>query len=468
MKTAPAQIATALSPPLGLRVSRPMRRREALRLTLFSTAGLLAANHAPASDGSNPATGNPLPQPGALQPKAKSVIQVFLWGGMSHIDTWDPKPDAGYDYMGDLNHVLPTKVEGVQIGELFPNLAKQADKFSLVRSMTHHNNGHETAAYLVQTAHMPGERLAYPSIGAVFTLFKSKEYRGLIPPYIVLTQPQGRFSEEGFLGPRFKPFATGGDPNAPRFEVEGLSAKGVTEARQRSRRALRTELDTIGQAMAASTQLAVAADARKQAYELILGQGREVFDLSKEKPELRNQYGRHTFGQDCLAARRLVEAGVPYIVINFPGGWDTHSNHFPTMRRQCPQLDQGLAMLLQDLHDRGLLESTLVWCCGEFGRTPKIDWQPPWNGGRNHYGNVFSVLVAGGGFKGGHLVGSSTAKAEEVKERPVYPVDLLGSIYALGGIDAGATLPHPMGAEAHVLPLASEGMKSAGILKEIM
>ena len=147
--------------------------------------------------------------------------------------------------------------------------------------------------------------------------------------------------------------------------------------------------------MAASPQLLASEEAKKQAYELILGQGREVFDLSKEKPELRDRYGRHTFGQDCLAARRMVEAGVPYIVINYPGGWDTHSNHFATMRRQCPQLDQGLAMLLQDLHDHGLLESTIVWCCGEFGRGPKVDWQPPWNGGRNHYGNVFTALVAG-------------------------------------------------------------------------
>jgi uncharacterized protein (DUF1501 family) len=193
-----------------------------------------------------------------------------------------------------------------------------------------------------------------------------------------------------------------------------------------------------------------------------------VFDLSKEKPELRDRYGRHTFGQDCLVTRRLVETGVPYVVINYPGGWDTHSNHFQTMRRQCPQLDQGLAALLADLKDRGLLESTIVWCCGEFGRGPKVDWQPPWNGGRNHYGNVFSVLVAGGGFKGGQVVGSSDAKAEEVKDRPVYPVDLLGSIYQLAGIDANARLPHPMGFEAHVLPSASEGVKSAGLLTEIM
>jgi uncharacterized protein (DUF1501 family) len=164
----------------------------------------------------------------------------------------------------------------------------------------------------------------------------------------------------------------------------------------------------------------------------------------------------------------LVEAGVPYIVINYPGGWDTHSNHFNTMRRQCPQLDQGLAMLLQDLQDHGLLETTIVWCCGEFGRGPKVDWQPPWNGGRNHYGNVFSVLVAGGGFKGGHLVGASDKRAEEVQDRPVYPVDLLGSIYALSGIDTKARLPHPMGTEAFVLPAAVEGAKSGGLLTEIM
>jgi len=320
----------------------------------------------------------------------------------------------------------------------------------------------------MQTGHTPGERLAYPSVGAVFALFKGREYKGMIPPYVVLTQAQGRFSEEGFLGPKFKPFATGGDPNAGRFEVEGVVARGITDERQKRRRDLLDKVNTMGTAMAASPQVVIAEEAKKAAYELILGQGREVFDLAKEKPELRDRYGRHTFGQDCLVARRLVEVGVPYVVINYPGGWDTHSGHFPTMRRQCPQLDQGLAALLEDLHARGLLGSTVVWCCGEFGRGPKVDWQPPWNGGRNHYGNVFSVLVAGGGFKGGQVVGSSDDKGEEVKDRPVYPVDLLGSIYQLAGIDFNARLPHPLGLEAHVLPAASEGVKSAGLLTEIM
>ena len=460
-------IQSTLASQLGMSLSLPMTRRETLRVGLFGTAGFLFP------DALSAAAASPAPavSAGAARPikaKAKSVIQIFLWGGMSHNDTWDPKPESGYEYMGEFRGAIPTNVAGIQLGELFPNLAKQADKYSLIRSMTHRNNGHETAAYLMQTAHAPGERLAYPSVGAVFSHFKSPGYKGLIPPYVVLTQPQGRFSEEGFLGPKMKPFATGGDPNAPRFEVEGVVSRAIPDARQLTRRELLRKMNTMGDAMAASPQLAAAEEAKKQAYELILGQGRDVFDLTKEKPDLRDRYGRHTFGQDCLAARRMVEAGVPYVVINYPGGWDTHSNHFPTMRKQCPQLDQGLAMLLQDLQDHGLLETTIVWCCGEFGRGPKIDWQPPWNGGRNHYGNVFTALVAGGGFKGGHIVGSSDKRAEEVQDRPVYPVDLLGSIYALSGIDTKARLPHPMGTEAYVLPSATEAAKSGGLLTEIM
>ena len=440
-------------------------RREVLCRGVAGAAGLWLADRL-AAEG-RAAAEQPDKAP-AKKAKAKSVIQVFLWGGMSHNDTWDPKPDAGQEYMGEFRKAIPTNVPGIQLGELFPELAKVADKFSLIRSMTHRNNGHETAAYLMQTGHTPGERLSYPSIGAVFALFKGPQYKGMVPPYVVLTRPQGRFSEEGFLGPKFKPFATGGDPSAQRFEVEGVVARGITDDRQKARRELLDKMDTLGTAMAASPEMAASQEARKAAYELILGAGRDVFDLSKEKPELRDRYGRHTFGQECLAARRMVEAGVPYVVINYPGGWDTHSNHFATMRRQCPNLDQGLATLLADLHDRGLLDSTIVWCCGEFGRGPKVDWQPPWNGGRNHYGNVFTVLVAGGGFKGGRMVGSSDDKGAEVKERPVYPVDLLGSIYQLAGIDANAKLPHPLGADAHVLPAPSEKVKSAGLLTEIM
>jgi uncharacterized protein (DUF1501 family) len=444
----------------------PISRREAIRRGLLGAAGLWLAGKL---DCEVMAAEAETPKP-PIKAKAKAVIQVFLWGGMSHTDTWDPKPDAGYDYTGQFKTSIQTNQSGILLSELFPELAKQADKYSLIRSMTHRNNGHETAAYLMQTGHLPGERLAYPCIGAVFALMKGYNagYKGLIPPYVVLTQPQGRFSESGFLGAKCKPFATGGDPNAVRFEVEGVIARGISDERQMARREFLHKMNTFGNTMTNHPQLIVAKDAEEQAYSLILGKGKEVFDLSKESSELRDRYGRHTFGQDCLVARRLVESGVPYVTINYPGGWDTHSNHFATMRRQCPQLDQGLAALLKDLADRGLLESTIVWCCGEFGRSPKIDWQPPWNGGRNHYGNVFSVLVAGGGFKGGHIVGSSDEKGGEVKERPVYPIDLLGSIYELAGIDPDATLPHPMGLEARILAPNETGAKSAGRLREIM
>lgn len=443
-------------------------RRETIRRGLCGAAGLMLANGLPADSARGAVESVAESQPQPTVSKAKSVIQIFLWGGMSHNDTWDPKPETGRDYMGEFGTAIDTNVSGVKLGSLFPELAKQADKYALIRSMTHGNNGHETAAYLMQTGHAPGERLAYPSVGAVFALMKSPGYKGIIPPYVVLTRPQGRFSEEGFLGPKFKPFATGGDPNGARFEVEGVVARNITDDRQKARRELLSKMNTMGNLLAEHPQVQAAEEAKDSAYDLILGAGREVFDLSKEDAKLRDRYGRHTFGQGCLVARRMVEAEVPYVVINYPGGWDTHSRHFETMRRQAPQLDQGLAMLLQDLSDRGLLESTIVWCCGEFGRGPKVDWQPPWNGGRNHYGKVFSVLVAGGGFKGGQVVGASDDKAEDVKDRPVYPVDLLGSIYQLAGIDAAAKLPHPMGLDAYVLPAASEGAKSAGLLTEIM
>jgi hypothetical protein len=303
----------------------------------------------------------------------------------------------------------------------------------------------------------------------VVSLFKGYDagYSGLIPPYVVLTEPQGRFSEAGFLGGKYKPFATGGDPGKPKFEVEGIVAPGVSEQRQRDRRALLQQLNTLGQAMPGDATLKTLYSSEDQAYELILGDAGKLFDLGQEQNDLRDRYGRNTFGQSCLMARRLVEKGVPYITINYKG-WDTHKQHFQTMGRKLPELDKGLATLLEDLAQRGLLDSTIVWVSGEFGRTPKVQWDAPWNGGRNHFGKVFSSLVAGGGFKGGHVVGASNKTGEEVANRPVYPADLLGSMYELLGIDANARLPHPQGEVVKVVASANEGVKSAGLLREIM
>jgi uncharacterized protein (DUF1501 family) len=451
---------------LGGMGGTPITRREALRRGLLGTAALLLADRRALG---GPAATPAAAPPAKAQPKAKAVIQIWMWGGASHLDTFDPKPDAGNDYAGPLNHPIPTNVAGITIGELLPLLAKQADKYAIIRSMTHGVNAHETASYMVQTGRAPGGRDVFPSVGAVVSLFKGygAGYAGLIPPYIVLTEPQGRFSEAGFLGSRYNPFATGGDPAKTPFAVEGVVAQGISDKRQQARRDLLHDLDALAHAMEGDAQLAASKQAEEQAYDLILGDAGKVFDLAQEKDELRDAYGRNTFGQSCLVARRLVERGVPYVTIDYKG-WDTHKQHFQAMRRKLPEMDKGMAALLQDLSDRGLLESTIVWWSGEFGRTPKIQWEPPWSGGRGHYGKVFSAVVAGGGFKGGRVVGASDAKGEEVKERPVYPCDLIAAMYELLGIGPDAKLPHPEGLDVRATPTAAEGVKSGGRLSEIL
>jgi uncharacterized protein (DUF1501 family) len=409
------------------------------------------------------AAGLAIPLRAGGQPaKAKAVIQIWMWGGPAHLDTFDPKPAAGYDYCGPFDKPIATNVAGVEINELLPLLAQQADKYSLIRSMTHGIYAHETASYAVQTGRKPGERLVYPCAGAVVSLFKGKDAAsgGLIPPYIVLTQPQGRFSENGFLSERYRPFATGGDPAQTRFAVEGVVAQGVTDERQQDRRQLLHQLNTLEKAQQNPAWKELD-QAEQQAYELILGDAGKVFDLAQETGEMRDRYGRNTFGQSCLAARRLVERGVPYVTINYQG-WDTHRQNFQTMRQKLPQMDKGLATLLQDLAARGLLESTIVWWSGEFGRTPKVQWEAPWNGGRNHWGDCFCALVAGGGFKGGHVVGSTDARGEQVRDRPVYPADEIGSIYQLLGIDPDGKMPNPQGLGVAVMPAG------AGRLTEIL
>ena len=448
-------------------IARPLTgvtisRRDAIRLGIGGAAGLLVADcfNLPLLAAA-PATTKPV--------HAKSVIQIWMWGGPCHIDTFDPKPEAGGEFTGPLNETLSANVDGIRVGQLLPLLAKQADKYSLIRSMTHGSNGHETAAYMVQTGRAPGGQDVFPGVGAVVSLFKGYDagYGGLIPPYVVLTELQGRFSEAGFLGSRYKPFATGGDPGQARFAVEGIVAAGISEQRQRRRRELLHNLDALGQAMKEDPQLVASRAAEEQAYELILGDAGKVFDLTQEPDALRERYGRNTFGQSCLAARRLVERGVPYVTINYKG-WDTHKQHFQAMRRMLPELDKGLATLLADLSDRGLLDSTIVWCSGEFGRTPKVQWEAPWNGGRGHYGKCFSSLLAGGGFKGGQVVGASDKTGEEVRDRPVKPSDLIASMYDRLGIDLSAKLPHPQGQEVRVADVLGGGSGSAGRLAEIM
>jgi len=438
----------------------PIDRREALRRGVLGAGGLLMADRLAASAAAGPES---------PKGKAKAVIQIWMWGGPSHLDTFDPKPDAGYDYCGPLSETIETNADGVVINASLPLLAEHADKYSIIRSMTHGNNGHETAAYLVQTGREPGGKLVYPSVGSVVSLFKGYDagYDRMIPPYVVVTQPQGRFSEAGFLGSRYKPFATGGNPAAPQFVVEGVVADGITRERQEGRRGLLQKLDALNETIEDDPVLVASKKSENRAYDLILGDEGKVFDLNEEDEEVRLAYGPSEFGQSCLLARRLVERGFRYVTIN-SRGWDTHKGHFAAMRRKLPQLDAGMSTLLRDLSERGLLDSTIVWWSGEFGRTPKVDWQPPWDGGRHHYGKVFSAVVAGGGFKGGHVVGSTNATGEEVKDRPVYPVDLIASMYEQLGIDPDGTMPNPQGPPVRVTAAADEGVKMGGRLTEIM
>ncbi len=438
-----------------------MTRRDLLKMSALGAAGLTFSGGLGAQ---TLAAVNP------LKAKAKSVIQIWLWGGPSHLDTFDPKPEAGADYCGKYTKPIATNVDGIRICQALPLLAKMADKYALLRGMTHGNNGHETASYMVMSGTKPVDGIVNPSMGAVVSLKKgyAAGYTGLIPPYITLVRPQGRFSEAGFLGSKYKPFSTGGNPTQTPFAVEGIVAKGITEERQRSRRELLENLDTFGRAMGDDPLIEKMGENTEGAYSLILGEAKQTFDLSTESNELRQAYGRNSFlGQSCLQARKLVEAGVPFITIN-SSKWDTHKKHFESMQSMLPDLDRSISTLLTDLDQRGLLDSTIVWVGGEFGRGPKIQMEAPWNGGRSHHGKAFTHLVAGGGFQGGQVVGATDGRGIGVVDREIYPWDLIASMYELLGIDPFGTLPHPEGKLAHVSPLADSGIETGGILREIM
>ncbi len=391
---------------------------------------------------------------------AKSVIELWLWGGPSQLETFDPKPDAPADYCNGLK-AIPTNVPGLAIHEWWPRLAACGHLYSVIRSMTHPHFGHETATYLMQTGRNPGGGDVFPAIGTVTAMMKTRDktYQGDLPPAVILTAAKGRFSEVGFLGDRYAPLVTGGSPNAARFVVDGIVPPGGLSPDEMARRFdLLRMVDGFGDAARFGDFIA----AGEQARRVIEGSAAKTFDLAQEPPETRERYGRTQIGQSLLAARRLVEYGVPYITVNM-SGWDSHKRHFETMKNRTAETDRALAALLTDLADRRLLDTTVVWASGEFGRTTKIDRDPPWNGGRNHYPTCFSALVAGGGFKGGCVVGKSDETASHVVARPVTPVDLLGSIYERCGIDPDGEMPNDVGKKLTILPPQSEH----GRLKEI-
>ncbi len=407
---------------------------------------------------------------GAVQDApAKSVIQIWLSGGPSHIDSWDPKPDAPEDFRGPYK-AIRTKVPGVYLSEYLPRLAETFDKFSIIRAFTHPSPAHEIATHIVNTGNVLQGGLVYPSMGSVVALEKGYEagYKGEIPPFVAIPSAPPWYGEAGFLGGRYKPFATGGNPASPNFKVQGLElAAGLTPERAVKRRTLMQQIDTFARKFEQQRLFEVVDTYYERAYGLVLGSAREAFDLKKEDPKLRERYGKTTFGQSCLLARRLVERGVPFVTVH-RGGWDTHFKNFEALKNLLPDLDRALSALLEDLYERGLLDSTIVVVQGEFGRTPKIDWSSRWQGGRHHWPNVFSVALAGGGFQGGRIVGESTERAEFVKDRPCYPWDLCASIYRQLGIDYKKRLPHPQGRVAYITPLAQGTIASGGLLDELL
>lgn len=398
---------------------------------------------------------------GANAQRAKSVILVYLDGGPAQTDTFDPKPEAGRTYTGSYTKVAKTNVEGIEIGAKLPLLATMADKYSLVRSLTHGSNAHETGHYAMITGDTSGGAVVYPSFGAVISYMKRDTYKGILPCYISVTSANSRFNEGGFLGNEYKSFDTGGAPEKNAYEVEGLINKFVDRERMNKRMALLEKFETQPMDKQEIDSL------RAINMEFMWGESREIFNLANEPDSVRQRYGKTRIGQSCLVARKLVEAGVPFVNVRTTG-WDTHKKHFQYMDSMLPNLDKALSALIADLDQRGLLDSTIVLCGGEFGRTPKVLWEAPWNGGRAHYGKTFSYLVAGGGFQGGKVLGKTDRTGENVAERPVAPCDLIGTVYLLMGIDPYGTLPHVSEGNLPILPSLLDKKKSYGLLYEII
>lgn len=398
---------------------------------------------------------------GADAQRAKSVILIYLDGGPSQTDTFDPKPGTSRDYYGSYKGVAKTNVEGIEIGEKLPLLAGMADKYSLIRSMTHGSNAHETGHYAMITGDTSGGAIVYPSFGTVISYMKRDTYKGVLPCYVSVTSANSRVNEGGFLGSEYKSFDTGGRPEKTEYEVEGIVNKFVDREGLNRRMSLLAEFETLPMDKHEIDSL------RAVNMEFIWGESREVFNLANEPDSIRQRYGMTRLGQSCLTARRLVEAGVPFVNVRTTG-WDTHKKHFQFMNSMLPNLDKAVSALLADLDSRGLLDSTIVLCGGEFGRSPKILWEPPWNGGRAHFGATFSYLVAGGGFHGGKVVGKTNKTGEKVVERPVRPCDLIGTVYMLLGIDPYGTLPHVSEGELPILPSLLDKKQSGGLLYEII
>lgn len=408
---------------------------------------------------------------GANPPSDTNAIMLFLLGGPSHIDTFDPKPDAPAEVRGPFKTVA-TSAPGMSITEVFPRTAKHADKFSIVRSVYHTATAvHDTGHQMMQTGRLFSGGVEHPHIGCVLGYVKGRN--GDVPPHVLLPRPMGRTGGNmphgqtaGYLGKTHDPFVLNADPSAPDFSVPDLLPPNYISAvranrRQKMRAAVEGALEAFEKTPAAKQM----DDNFDLAYRLMSSkQAREAFALDQEPDKVRDRYGRTRFGQCCLLARRLVERGVRFVTVNMfetvfdEITWDIHGSRPFTdiaemARLVAPNFDRAYSALLEDLTERGLLSNTIVTAMGEFGRTPKIN--PA--GGRDHHPGVWSILMGGGPIKGGRIVGESDALGYVPKTRPITSGDVAATIYQGLGLDVHKELPGPQG---RPIPLVDFGAKA--------
>jgi uncharacterized protein (DUF1501 family) len=420
-----------------------LSRRSFLRIGGLSALGLslpafLRLQHLAAAEG---------------RPAKASVNCILLWmqGGPSHIDTFDPKPDAPVEIRGEFGTV-PTTLPGIRLSEHLPLLARQTDKFSIIRGHDPKNGSHGMADHLMMSGHKFNPALTYPCYGSVIA--KERGYRNGMLPFVQL----GRYIDRrfnggvaGILGDQYNPFEVTDDPNSRTFKVRDLSLAGTAEQVRIERRfSMLNEMDRYQENFEDSSEAARARDIFYQkAHGLITSPAtKRAFDLEQEPDKVRASYGRTQFGQSCLLARRLIEAGVHFVTVT-DGGWDTHTNNFRSLReRLLPRLDQGYSALLQDLQTRGLLASTLVVWFGDFGRTPKVNA----SAGRDHWASAGVACMGGGGVKTGEIVGETNALAEFVVDSPTPPEDLAATIYTVLGIPLHTWYRTPDGRPIELVP----------------
>jgi hypothetical protein len=387
-------------------------------------------------------------QSGKSLPKT-SVIFVELAGGPTHIETYDPKPNAPQEYRGPLG-VVATSQPGVYFSELMAQQARIMDKLAIIRSMHHDSSSHGTSSHLTQTGYYLRDRQnrdnEMPCIGAVASRVRGANRTGV--PAFVSLQREMRYGNAAYLGKGYNPYTVTSDPNSKSFQVNNLGlSNSLTVDRLDDRRQLLGRIDSARQ-VADTKGVATSIDKfTRDAFELVTGgAAQQAFDITAEPEAIRDRYGRNRTGQEFLLARRLIEAGVTFVTLR-TGSWDDHNGIAKRMRDKGPSYDQALAALVEDLYDRGLDRDVLLVSMGEFGRTPKINK----NAGRDHWGSVMSVLLAGGGLPTGQIVGSSNPKGEVPAENPYRPENVLAMLYRHLGIDPSMTFPDLSGRPRYVL-----------------